>query len=110
MSTYYAASPQEEKEYLEIRVKEGKREAIIFDQDHKITLQTTVVELKRKIANRIGDNDINTIRFLKGPKELTPEHDSKTLKEMRIDSSSTIYIVYRLKGGSSVTLKIILYD
>ena len=69
-----------------------------------------MVELKRKIANRIGHDDINTLRLLYQAKELTTEHDSKTLKEMRIDTSSTIVIAYRMKGGSSVNLKITLYD
>ena len=111
MSTYYAAASQEEREYIEIRVTGATKEPIMFDQEHKITLQTTVIELKKKIANRIGHDDINTLRFLHAAaKDLTTEHDSKTLKQMRIENSSTIVLAFRVRGGSSVNLKIILYD
>lgn len=65
--------------------------------------------LKEKTANKIGVEDISTMRLLFGTKELTEAFDQKTLADVGIEDESTVYVVFRVKGGVNIEIIVKLY-
>ena len=94
---------------MNIRVKPGDAKAFTLGETYHITEKTTVGELKQKIADRVG-HQVDHIRFLSSAKELTADKDHKTLAEMEIVDFSLINIVYRLRGGAMIKLKVQLFE
>jgi len=64
------------------------------------------MQLKKKIADKIGESEPENLRLLIGPIHLKSDDDNKTLKELKIQNNSNIHIAYRVHGGSDLTLLI----
>ena len=63
------------------------RDPIKFDgEEYNIRDSTTVSQLKKLIADKIGEQDLSTFRLLSGSKELRKDKDNETLKSAGIQS------------------------
>ena len=62
---------------------------------------TKVSELRKKIADRIGESNPDDLRILFRDKRVEKGQEHMTLKDLGIESDSSIYVVYRVFGGGS---------
>ncbi len=67
--------------------------------------------MKKIIADKLGHDSSDSLKFLHGPTILTMNFDNKTLKDAKIEDDTTIFIVFRVLGGSDfVTLNVKCLD
>lgn len=123
MSNSYNYEPQESAKYTissastikyfkNLRVVPGNKKSIILDEQVKIHDNMTVKELKTIIVDKAGlGSSIDEVKFLNGPNILSSSLDNKKLKEAKIEDGSSIFIVFRVRGGADdINIKVECVD